>query len=246
MVLNLLGHLRACGIEAWLVERPDRLRESQRTFRSVTCDALYRINDGSTVSTWGADVMSLASPDSHLIVPKGLEDRLRPLAETYGVVIYVEGESPAIADLRAVQAAVTEKLAVFPAEGLVEVLGLAIRWSRPAKDEKPDAFLVSLGLSAPSPLLMDQVSDTLRKPLRKKALVQAKRAKDAGCMAAVLLDWIGHAGIAQGSHWLPQHPETIRQAVCGALPQEEHSLDAVLLLDREVNWHLLWGQFPTF
>lgn len=246
VVLALLSHLRENGQEAVLVERPDRLRDAERTFPEVTSDALLRLNGADRPSWWAADVMSLAGPASHHVVPTGLRERLTPVAEQYQVVIELDGDSPEPSALKALHRVVARAVSATPLVGSVEVEGLVVTWRRPERDEQPAVAIVALLLAAPSALLSDQVASELRKPLRKKATVQAARAHAASCRTAVLLDWSGHEGIAQGTHWLPRDPFTIKKAVVEVLQGVDHSLDAVLLFDRGQRWHLTFGSFPTF
>jgi hypothetical protein len=47
-------------------------------------------------------------------------------------------------------------------------------------------------------------------------------------------------------HRLPTQPVTFARAVESVRDGVDHSLDAVLLLDFEESWHLLYGDFPSF
>jgi hypothetical protein len=119
--------------------------------------------------------------------------------------------------------------------------GLTVTWKGIGEGEVPTVEIV-LPPSGPAKLI-DQIEETLRAPLLKKALGQSAPAHAAGLKSAVIIDRTGHSRIAQGVHWLPQRPETIRQAVENVLP-ERHHLDAVLMLDLEGRWHILAGSFP--
>lgn len=246
VVLSLLRRLRSQGEDAVLVERPDRLPESERTFPTVTSDALLKVKEDGTSVWWATDVMALAAPADHHLILEGLHDRLEPIARKYGVVIEIEGESPEIGDLKLLSKSVLRAIKKTPRSGSIDFDQLQISWRQPRPEDRWPVVIKAMTLPSPSPLLSEQVRDTIRNPLIKKATRQAQRARQAGCRAAVLIDWTGHADIAQGVHWLPRHSSTVKTAVEEVLSDCSHALDAVLLLDRDDTWHLLHGRFPTF
>ncbi|MDP2286985.1 MAG: hypothetical protein Q8M73_00250 [Actinomycetota bacterium] len=232
------------GIRVNLLERPDRLVASARSIPELTSDGLVALEVDGLTRQWSVDVMSLAEPASHHIVPNGLVDRLDAIALRFGVSFRVEGDSPQPNELAGLAKAVELELATQGNEGYLQFSGVSVSWLPTPPGEAPRTIIEALWLEASSALLSDQVRDQIREPLIKKAQRQARRGKEAGCYTAVLLDWVGHAGIAQGTFWLPQDAFTIKQAVKEVLAGVEHNLDAVLLLDREGVWHLLYGEFP--
>jgi hypothetical protein len=245
VIRALLDHLGAVGEAAVLVEQPDRLAADQRTYPAVTSDALIRITTGGLPVDWAVDVTSLAAPSDHFVVPNALHERLDPLAAHHGVVIeIIEGISPRPNQLRNVQSAVEQLLNSGASSGAVAAEGLGITWRPAGPEETPELLLRAMLLRSPSPLLSDQVEDTVSASLTSKATRQAARARDVGCRTAVTIDRLGHKGIAQGSHWLPQHPGTIGQAVTDVLADLDHAVNAVLLLDLDDDWHVLFGAFP--
>lgn len=246
MTRALLLHLRRLGQAAMLVEQPDRLPEARRTFSAVTSDALFQIRDNQAPAWWATDVMGLAAPASHHIVLNGLNERLAPIAQEHKIVYEIDGVSPKEADLKPLSRALAKATKEAPQGGMFTQGGLNITWRQRASLEEPDVNIVTMLLDAPSASLSDQIEATIHGPLIKKATIQAERAKDAGCHTAVLIDWTGHTGIAQGTHWLPQHHSTVAKAVTNVLSSVNHSLDAVLLLDRDGKWQLLYGGFPGF
>ncbi len=245
VIRALLDHLGAVGVLAVLLEQPDRLAEDQRTYPAVTSDALIRVTTAGSPVDWAVDVTSLAAPSDHFVVPNALHERLDPLAAQHGVVIeIIDGMTPRPDQLRNVQSAVEQPLSSGASSGAVTTEGLGITWRPAGPKETPKLLVRTMLLRSPSPLLSDQVEDTVRASLRSKATRQAARARDAGCRIAVAIDRLGHKGIAQGSHWLPQHPGTIGQAVTDVLADLDHALNAVLLRDLDEDWHLLFGAFP--
>ena len=245
VVESLLGRLACSGEIAQLVERPDRLLAHQRTYAAVTSDALIRVTTSGIPVDWAVDVTSLAAPSRGYIVPSGLLERLDPLAAKHGVVIEVVGGiAPEPRQLREVQSAMESALRSGSRHGALTAEGLGLAWRPPGPGESAEFCIRSMLLPARSSLLSDQVEDTLRNPLQSKATKQAARAREAGCHTAVAIDRLGHRGIAQGSHWLPRRPETIREAVSVVLAEADHTLDACLLLDLGGDWRVLFGEFP--
>lgn len=246
VLLALLSHLWAGGLEAELIERPDRIAKDQRRHPEVTSDALVLIRGDQEVQEWAVDVMALASPSDHHVVLNGLHQRLDVLAKDHSLIIEIEGESPSPDKLQGIAKAASRGISGQGRTGRVEVEELRIGWRPAGAGEQPELVVTAMLMASPSPLLTDQIVATLREPLTKKATVQARRAHAAGCGTAVVIDWAGHAGIAQGTHWLPRHAGTVQQSVSQVLGEVEHVLDAVLLLDRDDEWHIIEGEFPGF
>lgn len=256
VVERLLISLRARDVSAALHERPDRLPPQRRTFTKVTSDALITVgSEEGTLDWWACDVMALSAPFSHAQVLEYLDDELNVLATRRCFEIHLEGsfsssgmdqardqDTAALNEAKAVVAAIAEGV-TRNSEHSVKVGEFTARWKLASKE--PTVNLV-VGLPSRTADLAQQMADTLRQPLRKKATKQGLRAREAGCSVAVMLDWAGHEGIRQGTHWLAMSPQTVSFAVNDVLTGIDSAIDAVLMLDRKDDWHLLRGVFPGF
>lgn len=245
VVRSFLKHLQVLRIHSDLVERPDRCAVDDRTYPKVTSDALVRITTGDTTVNWAVDVTSLAAPGEHVVVLNALHERLEPLAQQHKVVITITGGvTPRTNELQGVQDAVTQALRPGERTGSMSTHGLGITWRPAACAEDPGLQIQAMILRSNSAELSQQVEETLRSPLTDKATNQARRAREAGCRTAVVIDRVGHQKIGQGSHWLVRCPNTIGEAVDNILATLDHALDAVLLHGLNGDWHLLFGKFP--
>jgi hypothetical protein len=239
---SLIARMGGNGLEATLVENPDRLNRDKRTYPDVTCDGLISILGADAL--WAVDVMSVTGPIALTQVTTMIQQRLIGVAVRNDVTIWFEGDLPDIASVNSVVAAVDAAVGEAPVSGqCVPSPGFAVRWTRALTSGDAGAEgVVGLDQSA---LLSDQIEAEIARPLAKKAVDQARAAKGAGCSTAVALDQVGHARIMQGTQWLPQHPNTFRVAVESVLGRlGEHDLDAVLLHDQRGSWHVLTGTFP--
>lgn len=254
VVTSLLAFLNRSGIAAQLIERPDRLREEERTFPAITSDSLFRITSRAGPTEWWAcDVMVLASPFSHAQILDIIHDGLNPLANAQEIDIYIEGSFASVATATDQEAAArreahgllatVRQAASGTTAGSIAVAELQAEWKPTAGEPSVNLAIV---LPNPSASLVQQMASTLGRPLRKKATEQAVRATRVGCSAVVLLDWRGHAEVRQGTHWLARHPQTVAQAVHEVLSEVRSALSAVLLLDHDEEWHILQGAFPGF
>lgn len=237
---SLVQHLRRTQQAVRFLERPDRLAAGDRRFPDLTCDALLEIGDGDL---WAVDVMAVTAPWEQVGIPTMLDDRLLPIAQQHQIVIEIAGLLPGLsfvdATVRAICASASEDL-----EGHGEPSpGLTVTWRPVANGGAPEVQFRGVGLGG-SASLRDQIAGQIADPLRRKAVKQALAGRQAGCFTAVLLDQSGHDRIAQGTQWLPRHPSTFSSAVGHVLAGlAENHLDAVLLLDLDDTWHLLWGAF---
>ena len=89
-------------------------------------------------------------------------------------------------------------------------------------------------------MLSEQIEDSIGPTLTRKMHGQGQRAQDAGAKYVILIDWAGGDHIAQGTHWLPRHPATVRKAVTNVLKSLAQTPDSVYLLDRADRWHALY------
>jgi hypothetical protein len=232
---SFLAHLAAVGVEANLLEHPDRLDPTQRRYRAVTTDAIIGTGTGST---WSCDVMALAADASHAEMPMILHDDLEPLAQQHGVDIVVTGALPDRREVKALTAAVRQALTAGD-DGPVQQGGGEASWQA---SDAPGVVHLLIELPSPSALLSDQLASTIRDPLTKKATHQAAPAKLAGLSTAVLLDGIGATSLRQGTHWLHDSADTVARAVELVLSEVDHQLDSIIYLHRDGSWHLVHGQ----
>lgn len=234
----LVAQVQRGGHGVKVVEWPDRIdNPSQRRFPEVAVDALLDI-DGVL---WAVDVMSLARPESDLNAER-LDSALQEVARAHARVIHVRGPCLSTKELGRIERVARKAITNTPAGGSCDVAGVTVSWRQPQNDESPNA-VVSLLLDATADCA-DQIRESSGQPLVKKATKQARRAREVGCKTAVALDWTGHAGIAQGTHFLAQHASTVRAAVADVLNGVDHELEAVVLLDRRDSWHLMRGGIP--
>lgn len=247
VVLSFLAHLRIRGLAAALVEQPDRLTEDVRTFAAVTSDALFAVDrraqrlvlSHSRRDWWACDVMALAAPFSHSQIPETLHDALNPLAAQQAIVITITGE---IRDIKHAETTVAVLRSAVTSEpsGSLDLGGATATWT-PVSNGSTGTREFVLLQPAPSANLAEQMTATMREPLRSKIEKQAQHARQAGCSAVVLLDWSGHDKIKQGTHWLAKSPGTIKAAIEPILDEAQGDLDAVFVLDRDGAWHLIYG-----
>lgn len=240
---SFLKHLHRSGPDARLVERPDRLQEAQRRLPAVTTDALIEVpSDGEAPDLWALDVTALALPSTWHPALRALDQRFTAVARNHQVAIRGEGTLPPAQKAAALARACSDAISSQGTTGSV-MLGedLEVRWE-PAPDcaDEERVGVVFL-MPTRSPLLSDQVADTLGPTLTKKVTGQGRRAQASGARYVLLLDWAGDDGIAQGTHWLPQSPETVRVAVHDVLEALDQAPDAIFLWDREGQWHLMKG-----
>ena len=239
VLVSLVARIRAAGLDAVLVENPDRRRAAERRVRDLTSDGLIEV-DGAW---WSVDVMSVTTPVDLYVVPEMLEDRLLPVAEGQAAVISFSGTLPVKASVNAVVAAAQSAMAGSPAGWCSPSPNFAVTWRPVRKGEC--ARVETLASLDESPLLSDQVAVAIERSLTRKATVQARPARLAGCGTAVALDQVGHLQMKAGTQWLPQHPNTFRVAVEAVLADlPEHFLDTVLLHAHNGGWHILTGYFP--
>ncbi len=239
VVEALIGTLRSAGENVRLLERPDRLQRSERCYADLTTDALIEINS----CQWSIDVMSLAAPGSHGTVPIALQNCVDSIASDCEVLLYLQGESPSIDRVGAVCGALRRAVEAEPSSGRWDQDDIEAVWRRVDGEEQPSGCMAIL-MESPSAEIQEQIAATLARPLRRKGAIQAAPASSAGCRSAVVIDWAGHQGIQQGTHWLSSSPLTVKAAVDSVLDGEQTLLDAVVLRDRIGGWHLLWGSFP--
>lgn len=243
VLASLVACLDGRGLSALICERPDRIAEASRRFAEVTCDALVEIVGDAHL--WAVDVMVVPNHIALSKVSEMLQDRFDALAAEENVSLTFEGSLPDLTEVDAVTARTAQAVAgnVY---GSAEVSpGLTVAWE-PASEATPAGADGIVWLNQ-SPLLVDQVREAIAAPLTAKATKQARRGREAGCRTAVLLDQVGHAGVLQGTQWLPRRATTFATAVSEVLDAVPgHALDAVLLRDRADGWHLLCGEFPGF
>lgn len=242
VIAALLSELAQAGLSPELIERPDRLPRDPR-YLSLTTDGVVELDGQGGRETWSVDVMSLAADPMLFVIPNALYEELEPIALSENLVLTLEGTSPPAAERGAVIKAVKQALnGSQTPHGEFEQGDLVVRWAEPTGAMVPGLNLL-LVPEVGSAVLSDQIVETIRVPLVKKATRQAKPAVDAGLKSAVILDRVGHAGISQGTHWLPQYAETFRGAVDEVL-SIDHYLDAVLLHGVGPGWAVLHGKFP--
>ena len=75
--------------------------------------------------------------------------------------------------------------------------------------DSPGSVRLLIELPAPSALLADQLTATMRDPLIKRAMRQAAPAKLAGLNTAVLVDGVGATNLRQGAHWLHESADAV-------------------------------------
>lgn len=243
VICALLSELATAGVSPVLIERPDRQPPNPR-YPLLTTDAVLELDGPAYRETWSIDVMSLAADPMLFIIPNALYEELEPVAVGANLVLTLEGTSPTTAQLGGIISAV--KAAVDGSQdrrGELVLGDVVLRWAEPTGTLEPGLNLL-LVPDAGSAKLSDQILETIRDPLTNKATKQAKPAADAGLKSAVVLDRVGHSGISQGTHWLPQYAETFRDAVTDVLDNTAHYLEAVLLHGVGPGWAIVHGEFP--
>ncbi len=240
VLLSLVEQMRRSGLHAELVENPDRLTEGSRRFPDVTCDGLISVE---RAELWAVDVMTLAGPIALVQTMEMMDQRLERVAVERGAHLSFSGYLPEASSVDETVASVSSAMANQPDGECEPSPGLHVAWSPASTPDDVGVFGVA-GLNQ-SALLSEQIEAAIAGPLVKKATRQSQAGKLAGCRTAVLLDQVGHAGIKQGTQWLPQHPHTFKTAVTNVLSVvPQHHLDAVLLHDSQGGWHSLVGAVP--
>ncbi len=222
-----------------LREYPDRLPEDSRALPSVTSDGLLTVLDRAAAADWAVDVMVMAAPSEHRQFADELHRALNPMALKHGLELKVVGQFKSIAEVNDLIHQVTA--AVWANQlSSVSLRGARAQWS-PSAPNRPGELVLAVLPPPASPALADQLYNTISTPLKKKITNQAARAQAAGCRTAVLLDGAGHQDVAQGTHWLHQHPHTVQVAADRILREARGRLDAIAYLERNATWHLLHG-----
>lgn len=243
VIESFLEHLTTEAHRVEVIERPDRIPEAQRRLPSVTTDALIGVQtDRGETDLWAVDVTALAQSPTWPAALTALDERFTELACKHQIAISVEGTLPPAQDAAGLVAVCSRAIGTQGTTGTVTLAeDLTATWEPGLGLCDEERVVVTVLMPTSSPLLSDQVADTLRPTLTKKAARQGRRAQASGARYIVLLDSTGDDSIAQGTHWLPQFPQTIQDAVNDVLGDLDRAPDVIYLWDREGQWHLMKG-----
>lgn len=244
VISSFLEYLGKSGLSPTLVEFPDQLPESSRTFETLTTDGLIRIDARENQNFLALDVMALALPSENLIYSILAEKTEKLLLENNLVLNFTSYVMIEMSELKEVYKFIENEIRANPTAGTSRLDNrLNISWKIEENVDEDDRFRLDAGmLRIGSGALWEQIKDENQAPLSKKAGPdgQASRAQREGLPYILLLDCIGNGQIRQGTHFLSQFPQTYEQGVLAALGENISRVGAIYLLTKSESWEMLY------
>lgn len=244
VVSSFLQYLRGKGLSFSLVENPDQIQEDQRTFKSLTTDALIKSDQYADSRHIAVDVMALALPSENLIY-EILAHKTEEVLFSHKLVLEFRSHKfIEMSMLREVYKFITRQIEAKPLGGKAYLDDrLEITWFVDELPKREDRFQLKQGmLRSGNGALWEQIKDENFQPLNKKAGIsgQASKALAEGIPYILLLDSIGNGEIRQGTHFLAQFSETYSHGVLAALGENISRVGAIFLLMKTDEWESLY------
>jgi hypothetical protein len=244
VIASFIQYASNSGISLSMVENPDQIPESLRTFKTLTTDALIKLNTGPTSSYLALDVMALALPMENLIYTI-LAEKTENILVEYGVALKFRSyKFIEMSMLNEVFKFICGEIKANPLGGTAKLDDrLDLAWKIDVDVEAENRFQLDLGiLKHGDGPLWEQIRNENFKPLNKKAGTdgQASKAQTEGIPYILLLDCTGNGQIQQGTHFLSQFPQTYSQGILAALGENISRVAAIYLFTKSEMWDLLY------
>lgn len=248
VISEFLKHMNKSGIQISLVEIPEAIPESQKTFKCLTTDALLCIDIESNKKYFSADVMALTLPEENSnygILAYKTQQLLvdLKLTLTFRSFQFIDKSR-----LREAYAFISHAVTSKPHGGQATLDNFfEITWSVDRSIDDAKRFILDQGiLKSGTGIIWKQIRDENSKPLTKKTSLggQADKSVSEGIPYILLLDLIGDDSIRQGTHFLGQFPSTYAQGILEAIGDNIIRVGAIFLFMKSESWELLYISDP--